>query len=156
MPVIACRAITCPATGDTMLNHLTVDQIRQIADMSNECRAIRDNILNKTYQTDLEDVSRPQGERNPTSFDSLEVVEAMDDSGKYQRLRGMIADLTEDARIELRAVMWIGRGDFSAGEWDKALTQADGNSNLTVIDTLAEKADLHDYLMKGLYKLDLL
>ena len=48
-----------------MLNHLTVDQIRQIADMSNECRAIRDNILNKTYQTDLEDVSRPQGERNP-------------------------------------------------------------------------------------------
>jgi hypothetical protein len=156
MPVIACRAITCPATGDTMLNHLTVDQIRQIADLSNECRAIRDNILNKTYQTDLEDVSRPQGERNPTSFDSLEVVEAMDDSGKYQRLRGMIADLTEDARIELRAVMWVGRGDFSAGEWDKALTQADGSSNLTVIDTLAEKADLHDYLMKGLYKLDLL
>ena len=52
----------------------------------------------------------------------------MDDSGKYQRLRGMIADLTEDARIELRAVMWVGRGDFSAGEWDQALTQADGSS----------------------------
>ena len=80
----------------------------------------------------------------------------MDGTGKYQQLRGMIADLTEDARIELRAVMWIGRGDFSAGEWNKALTQADGSSSQTVIDTLAEKAGLHDYLMKGLYNLDLL
>ena len=139
-----------------MLNHLTVDQIKQIADMSNECRAVRDTILNKTYQTDVDEVARPRGERNPSSFDSLEVVEAADDSGKYQRLRGMIADLSDDARIELRTVMWIGRGDFSASEWDKALTQADGSSNQTVIDTLAEKADLHDYLMKGLYNLNLL
>ena len=141
---------------NTMLNHLTVDQIRQIADMSNECRALRDTILNKTYQTDVDEVSLPRGERNASSFDSLEVVEAVDGTGKYQQLRGMIADLTDDARIELRTVMWIGRGDFSAGEWDKALTQADGSSNQTVIDTLAEKAGLHDYLMKGLYSLDLL
>jgi hypothetical protein len=139
-----------------MLNHLTVDQIRQIADMSNECRALRDTILNKTYQTDVDGVSLPRGERNASSFDSLEVVEAMDGTGKYQQLRGMIADLSEDARIELRAVMWIGRGDFSAGEWNEALTQADGSSSQTVIDTLAEKAGLHDYLMKGLYNLDLL
>jgi len=101
-------------------------------------------------------VPRPQGERNPSSFDSLEVVEAADDSGKYQRLRSMIADLTDDARIELRAIMWVGRGDFAAGNWDQALAQADGSANQAVIDTLAEKADLHDYLMKGLYKLDLL
>jgi hypothetical protein len=139
-----------------MLNHLTIDQIRQIADLSNECRAIRDTILNKTYQTDVDGVPRPQGERNPSSFDSLEVVEAADDSGKYQRLRSMIADLTDDARIELRAIMWVGRGDFAAGNWDQALAQADGSANQAVIDTLAEKADLHDYLMKGLYKLDLL
>jgi hypothetical protein len=139
-----------------MLNHLTIDQIRQIADLSNECRAIRDTILNKTYQTDVDEVPRPQGERNPSSFDSLEVVEAADDSGKYQRLRSMIADLTDDARIELRAIMWVGRGDFAAGNWDQALAQADGSANQAVIDTLAEKADLHDYLMKGLYKLDLL
>jgi len=150
------RATPAKPQRNPMLNHLTVDQIRQIADMSNECRAVRDTILNKTYQTDVDEVSRPRGERNPSSFDSLEVVEAMDDSGKYQQLRGMIADMTDDARIELRAVMWVGRGDFSAGEWDKAFSQADGSSSQTVIDTLAEKADLHDYLMKGLYKLDLL
>ena len=48
-----------------MLNHLTVDQIRQIADMSNECRAIRDNILNKTYQTDLEDDRAPRASEIP-------------------------------------------------------------------------------------------
>jgi hypothetical protein len=139
-----------------MLNHLNVDQIRQIADLSNECRALRDNILNKTYQTDVDEVSRPRGERNPSSFDSLEVVEATDDSGKYQQLRDMIAELPDDARTELRAIMWVGRGDFSAGDWGQALAQANGSSSQTVIDTLAEKADLHDYLMKGLYKLDLL
>ena len=44
-----------------MLNHLTVDQIRQIADMSNECRAIRDTILNKTYQTDVDGGIAPPG-----------------------------------------------------------------------------------------------
>ena len=139
-----------------MLNHLNVDQIRQIADLSNECRAIRDSILNKTYQTDVDEVSHPRGERNPSSFDSLEVVEATDGNGKYQRLRDTIAELADDARTELRAIMWVGRGDFSAGDWDQALAQANGSSSQTVIDTLAEKADLHDYLMKGLYKLDLL
>ncbi|UEM03956.1 DUF3775 domain-containing protein [Skermanella rosea] len=139
-----------------MLNHLSIDQIKQIAELSNECRAIRDLILNKTYQTDVDEVPRAKGERNPSSFDSLEVVEAADDSGKYQRLRGMIADLPQDAQIELRAVMWVGRGDFAAGEWDKAMARADGSASETAIDTMAEKADLHDYLMKGLYKLDLL
>jgi Protein of unknown function (DUF3775) len=150
------RATSAEPQRNPMLNHLTIDQIKQIADMSNECRALRDTILNKTYQTDVDEVPLPRGERNPSSFDSLEVVEAVDDSGKYQQLRSMIANLTDDARIELRTVMWIGRGDFSAGEWNKALTQADGSSNQTVIDTLAEKADLHDYLMKGLYNLNLL
>jgi len=143
------------STEDIMLNQLSVDQIRQIADLSDECRAIRDNILNKTYQTDIDEVPRAKGERNPSAFDSLEVVEAADDSGTWQRLRDMIADLSDDARSELRAVMWIGRGDFAASDWEQALTQASGIANETVIDTLAEKADLHDYLMKGLFKLDL-
>ncbi|WP_198038889.1 DUF3775 domain-containing protein [Skermanella stibiiresistens] len=138
-----------------MLDNLEIDQIERIAELSDECRQIRDTILNKTYQSDVDEEPNARGERNPSSFDSLEVVEAADDSGKYQRLRGMIADLSEDARIELRAVMWIGRGDFAAGDWGKAMAQADGAANLTVIDTIAEKADLHDYLMKGLYKLGL-
>jgi hypothetical protein len=138
-----------------MLNQLSVDQIRQIADLSNECRSIRDQILNKTYQTDTDEEPRAKGERNPSAFDSLEVVEAADDSGTYERLREMIASLPDDARSELRAVMWVGRGDFAAGDWDQALTQAQGMANETAIDTLTEKADLHGYLMKGLFKLGL-
>src|SRR6187455_820519 len=51
------RATPAELQRNPMLNHLTIDQIKQIADMSNECRAVRDTILNKTYQTDVDEVS---------------------------------------------------------------------------------------------------
>jgi hypothetical protein len=138
-----------------MLKNLSIDQINRIAELAEQARSVRDLLLNKMYQTEADETPKPRGERNPSALDSLEVVQAADDSGIYDRLRQSIESLSPEAQAELRALMWVGRGDFAAGDWDEALTQASGTASLTTVDTLSDKADLHDYLMKGLYKMDL-
>ncbi|NNK77236.1 MAG: DUF3775 domain-containing protein [Litoreibacter sp.] len=41
-----------------------------------------------------------------------------------EELEEEIEAMDEDHRIELVALMWVGRGDFSAGEWQEALELA--------------------------------
>ena len=39
-------------------------------------------------------------------------------------IREAIEDLNEDEQVELVALTWVGRGDFSAAEWEDALAAA--------------------------------
>jgi glycosyltransferase involved in cell wall biosynthesis len=59
------------------------------------------------------------------------------------------------ARHELIAVMWIGRDDYVADEWDEAVTRARAASDSGDVDYISEKGPLHDYLTKGLFQLKL-
>ena len=61
--------------------------------------------------------------------------------------------LPPEARHELLAVLWIGRGDFAPREWEEALDEAQGRSTDDDVDYIAERGPLHDYLAKGLYLL---
>ena len=47
----------------------------------------------------------------------------------------------------------IGSGDYAADQWDQALADADHLAHSAFISELADEADLHDRLMKGLYEL---
>ena len=49
--------------------------------------------------------------------------------------------------------MRIGSSDYARDDWAKALAAADNVSEANVVDDLAEEVDLHDRLMKGLYKI---
>jgi hypothetical protein len=65
-------------------------------------------------------------------------------------LREAIQALGNDARMELMALMWIGRGDFG-GTFEDALKHAWRNSNETDAAYIAEKAPvLPAYLRDGL------
>ena len=57
------------------------------------------------------------------------------------------------SRQKLWAVMRIGSGDYAAGEWDLAIADAVRLADSAFISELADEADLHDRLMKGLYEL---
>ncbi len=72
-----------------------------------------------------------------------------------RQLEQEIADLTPDARRELHAIFLIGRGEFSAREWEEALEAADGRANESEPRMLAERAGLGPQLSKGLYLLKL-
>jgi hypothetical protein len=67
-----------------------------------------------------------------------------------------IASLDDDARAELHAVMWIGRGDYAAADWDAAVahgheTQDDGMTDASYIGS---KKQVADYLRKGVEALE--
>ena len=49
--------------------------------------------------------------------DSSEVVE----SPAYDELKEFIDSLSEDEQIELVALTWIGRGTYTADDWDEAV-----------------------------------
>lgn len=87
---------------------------------------------------------------------SAEVAGTLDASvgnGPLKALKERLAALPPEARHELMAVLWIGRGDFAPREWEAALTEAQGRSTEGDVDYIAERGPLHDYLAKGLYLL---
>lgn len=71
----------------------------------------------------------------------------------YQELRNVINDLEPDQQVTLVALMWTGRGDFAADEWQDALAQAEESWTDHTADYLIGTALLADYLTEGLSQL---
>jgi hypothetical protein len=67
-----------------------------------------------------------------------------------QELRALIDDLNVDEAAELVALAWIGRGDFSAEEWDEALAEARSRANRHTASYLLGMPMLGDWLEAGL------
>ena len=71
----------------------------------------------------------------------------------WRKCRGLIAGLTPDARYELMALMWIGRGDGDAEDFAAFTGDARGLSDSGDVDYICEKTPLAEYLRAGLMKL---
>ena len=72
----------------------------------------------------------------------------------YQELKSTIDDLEPDQQVSLIALMWVGRGDFSADEWSEALKEAADSWNENTADYLIGTSMLPDYLTEGLETLE--
>jgi hypothetical protein len=135
-----------------VLQHITVDEVKEIARLSNEARQAQDRLLNKVRVMDRNEDGALLSEQMLGTLDSLDVSL---DNPALNALKERIDALADEARYELMAVMWVGRGDYSAGQWDDAITQARAGSDAGDVDYISEKGPLHDYLAKGLYNLKL-
>lgn len=137
----------------TVLQHLKVEEIRDIADLARQTREAQNRLLNKLRVVDrFEDGKLIETETTGT----LESLDASLGNEALDELKRRIEALSQDARHELLSVMWIGRGDFAAAEWDRAVEQAASSTDAATVDFIAERAPLHDYLIKGLYQLKLI
>jgi len=90
---------------------------------------------------------------NPTDEGALAVLEDRSDDPAYDELTGFIDGLNEEEQINLVALTWLGRGDYTAAEWLDAVQAArDARSDHT--DTyLIGIPLLGDYLEEGLSQL---
>lgn len=68
----------------------------------------------------------------------------------FAELKSTIEDLEPDQQVALVALMWLGRGDYEAEEWDKALASASESWNERTADYLIGTPLLADYLAEGL------
>lgn len=68
-------------------------------------------------------------------------------------LRAFIDRLTDEEQASLVAVMWIGRGSFSADELDEAIQTATNEATTPTADYLLGSPHLSDHLENGLDEL---
>ncbi|HWB49114.1 MAG TPA: DUF3775 domain-containing protein [Stellaceae bacterium] len=61
---------------------------------------------------------------NPSDDKDVGILEATGDNPTEEELATALNDLDDEQRIEVLALMWLGRGDFDRNEWREALAQA--------------------------------
>lgn len=81
------------------------------------------------------------------------ILEDYRDDSTLQELRDAIGGLNEDETIDLIAIAWVGRGDFSREEWDEARALATERHQPDSVDYLIGIPNLGDLLEEGLEEL---
>jgi len=67
-----------------------------------------------------------------------------------QEFKNVVQDLEPDQQVALVTLMWIGRGDFDAAEWEAAFQQAGESWTPHTADYLLTTPLVADYLEEGL------
>lgn len=101
-----------------------------------------------------ESVVEPDPGSNPSDDKSVEVLEDYGDDPTYEELSGAIESLNEDEQIDLVTLVWIGRGDYTAEEWEEARVEASEISDKHTPGYLLGFPQLGDLLEEGLAALD--
>jgi hypothetical protein len=91
---------------------------------------------------------------NASDEDFREVLEDTADDPVFQELKTFIDGLNVDEQCELVALMWLGRGDFNASGWARALTLARQEHTKRTAEYLLGTPTLADYLEEGLALFD--
>jgi len=78
------------------------------------------------------------------------VLEDYASDATYQELKEFLDGLNADERIEILALMWLGRGDYSMEDWDQALKDAADSANESETEYLMGTPLIADYLEEGL------
>lgn len=97
-----------------------------------------------------EGVEWPQGTPDSSDDWARQALANHADDLSFQEVRDLIRDLEPDQQVSLVALMWLGRGDFSADEWPEALEQARDRWNVRTAEYLLATPLLADYLDEGL------
>lgn len=71
----------------------------------------------------------------------------------YAEVKATIDDLEPDQQISLVGLMWLGRGDYTADEWERALADARASRTERTAEYLMGTPLLADYLAEGLDQL---
>jgi hypothetical protein len=113
-------------------------------------------IIVKARQFDVkEGVVEADYGSNPADEGFREVLADYSDDPVYEELKTFIDDLDLDQQCELVALMWIGRGDYGAGEWAQALGLARQEHNERTAEYLLGTPLLADHLSEGLNQFDM-
>lgn len=87
---------------------------------------------------------------NPSDDNDVAILEATGDNPTEQELTAALDMLDDEQRVEILALMWLGRGDFDREEWAEALTQAREVHNAKETSYLIGTPLLADYLETGI------
>ena len=108
-------------------------------------------VIVKSREFDAQvDSGEPEAEATAVEDEVDELVQDYGEDPTYDEVSEFIGALNEEEQINLVALTWLGRGDFTVEEWDQALTDArDARSDHTASYLLGIPL-LSDYLEEAL------
>jgi len=105
----------------------------------------------KAREFDVKDlVTEPDPGSNPTDDKMIAVLENHEDDPVLEELTSFIAAMSEDEQIDLVALAWLGRGDYTADDWPSVREEAARAHNDKTALYLLGTPLLSDYLEEGL------
>jgi hypothetical protein len=108
-------------------------------------------VIIKAREFDVKDlVTEPDPGSNPTDDRMIAVLEDHKDDPVIQELTSCIAGMNEDEQIDLVALAWLGRGDYTADDWQSVREEAARAHNERTARYLLGMPLLSDYLEEGL------
>jgi hypothetical protein len=109
-------------------------------------------IIVKAREFDAKDaVTEPDPASNPTDDRDVAVLEDHADDPVVEELTWVINSLSEDEQVDLVALMWLGRDDYTRGDWPGLREEAAGAHNRRRTATyLLGTPLLGDFLEEGL------
>ena len=108
-------------------------------------------IIMKAREFDAKDaVSEPDPSSNPSDDAEVAVLEDHEDDPVLEELVSLIDSLSEDERIELVALAWLGRDDYEAKDWPEVRAEAARAHNAKTANYLMGMPLVGDFLEEGL------
>lgn len=102
-----------------------------------------------------EEVCIPQEGESSAEDWAMQMLADHGNDYNVSEFRSIVHDLSERQRAELVALMWLGRGDYNAEEWETAVDDALGDYSIRAADYLLAHPMVSDHLQEGLIALDL-
>ena len=108
-------------------------------------------IIIKAKEFDAKDeVTEPDPGSNPSDDKDAAVLEDHEDDPVVEELTSFINCLSEDEQIDLVALTWLGRDDYSASDWSTVRKEAARAHNERTANYLLGTPLVGDFLEEGL------
>jgi hypothetical protein len=108
-------------------------------------------IIIKAKEFDAKDeVTEPDPGSNPSDDKDTAVLEDHEDDPVVEEITSLVNSLSEDEQIDLVALAWLGRNDYTASDWSAVREEAARAHNERTADYLLGMPLLGDFLEEGL------
>lgn len=108
-------------------------------------------VVIKAREFDVKDaVTEPDPGSNPSDDQMAAVLEDHADDPVVEELSSFIGAMSEDEQIDLVAMAWLGRGDYTADDWPSVREEAARAHNQRTAAYLLGMPMLGDFLEEGL------
>ncbi|MCH8862905.1 MAG: DUF3775 domain-containing protein [Proteobacteria bacterium] len=108
--------------------------------------------LGREFDVKVPSVDSDDGS-NPTDDLAADVLEDRADDSLQDEFTEFVEGLNDDEKLDLVALMWVGRGTYTPTQWKEARRVAAEEATHSTSEYLLGTSLLADYLEDGLYQL---
>jgi len=108
-------------------------------------------VIFKTREFDAKDeVTEPDPGSNPSDDKEAAVLEDHADDPVVEEITSLINALSEDEQVDLVALAWLGRGEYTAADWPTVREEAANAHNERTAEYILGTPLVGDFLEEGL------